>query len=149
MNRNEIEHRLDWFLRCVDEGRKPPDDLLQFIAAGVREHLAGGKPWPVSKGGRPARLSKGAARRRALQAYALRAAGIDTARAADLLGKVTGDSPPARTIQRWAKDGESIAAAPHELQWAIDALPVTGPERAKLQTLVPVIDEREATYDKN
>jgi hypothetical protein len=62
-----IEDKLTLFCLHVERGQTPPQWLMEYMAAGARECLIGGKPWQKGKGGGP----KSDFGKRELEAYIL------------------------------------------------------------------------------
>ncbi len=48
----EVEKRkvLEWFVKSVRDGKMVNPAVMEFIAAGVEQHLAGKKPWGAKQG---------------------------------------------------------------------------------------------------
>jgi hypothetical protein len=174
MRRNELEHKLELFCLCVENDKQPPAELQRFIAAGVREFLADGKPWQLGKGGRPPKAATGAGRRQALQVAVLLDVGCTKQRAAAVMGLIPPDGKSYihnvdRMLERVDGKKENPGGIRHtmhglEYRWAVEALiadPETMRERigkkytdeiqrklaALLESITP--DEQEAIYDKN
>ena len=51
--KGEREFNLMVFIKYVEDGKSPPQWLIDFMADGAREFLRGGKPWQNGKGGHP------------------------------------------------------------------------------------------------
>jgi len=142
MPSTEEEYRLRMFLVFVEQGKTPPQHLLDFIAEGVREHLRGGKPWPKRPGTRHA-LQRHENREFAFRAHALKnVAEMNFAQIETLLGTDFSESTIRNRIA--AVDGmmesfkaHNADAVFYEYLWALQSLleeyPLSAKHRAALR----------------
>lgn len=103
-----VEANLMIFSKMVEEGKQPPQWLMDFMARGAREFLRGGKPWQKGKGGRPKGDGK-----EARVAFLLKRVGkLDLAEIADLMVPPDAEgSDRKRTMRRWIEKGEKQIGA--------------------------------------
>jgi len=94
---SSIEFNLRMFIKHVDNGSQPTDDLMKFMADGAREFLRGGKPWQKGDGGAPEKFN-----RDCQAAFLLRkVGGMSVKQIPDVLGIASADGKDkSRTIYR-------------------------------------------------
>lgn len=116
--RNMRDHKLELFCLYVEHGKTPPPDLQKFVAEGVREFLADGKPWPLWEVKKPTRLSKWRTRKLAIQAAMLKEIGITNHRIAEILNLIDKNGKDyGKTIRDYAKDGQAVIAIGFESEF--------------------------------
>lgn len=156
MTKNEIDHYLELFCRFVEAGKTPPEKLQKFIAEGIREFLADGKPWQIGPGGAPSRLSKWPKRKLAIQAAVLKEIKVKNHRIAAILNLTdTSGKDYGKKIRDYAGDGKAVIENPFsgevECKWAADALmdSLTQSEQKSLSEFLARFDQddHEPNYD--
>ena len=122
MTKNEIEHKLKLYLKYIEKGDVPPLFLLNFMAVGATNFLAGGKAWPVTTELK-SKINNADNRRKYLQVFALKEIGCKCAKIAFVTDQVDTHE---RTLSRQVRYAKALVlgstAGQYEFIWAIEEL---------------------------